>query len=116
MCGSTKERILPKFDTENVVTEKLSNFYVEKINKIRENIEGNIPTTAYPSNIKHTEYSSTKMNNFEELDAEELAAILSSIKEKNQQAGSSSNYFCCSCSTSIDPFSVAFYKFVYKNG
>ena len=38
LCGNQKNTVLPSIDTENVTAEKLSVFYVEKVENIRKNI------------------------------------------------------------------------------
>ena len=103
MCGSTKEKILPKFDTENEAAEKLSDFYIEKISKIREKISKDI------SNIPQAEISTKEdlpihMNNFEEIDKEELMIVLSSTKKKTSKLDPAPTEFVAIFLESLVPF------------
>jgi hypothetical protein len=60
LCGTVKEKILPTFNTETIIAEQLSNFYIDKIKKIRNDIDmnsdchrTNTPKTYLKTNRKH---------------------------------------------------------------
>ena len=84
LCGTTKERTLPKFDSEKVVAEQFSEFYIEKILKIRKDIEEN-KTNSTIWTDKPEEACRIHMTNFVELKPEELNLILNSMKKKTSK-------------------------------
>ena len=103
LCGTVKEKILPKFSTETAVAEQLSNFYIDKIKNIRNYIDMN-------SDCKRTNTSQTITKNtarafeFAEITMKDLEDITKSVKKKTCQLDPAPTTFVMQFFTKISPF------------
>ena len=79
LSGSAKKNILPTFAEKHIVAEKLSNFYIEKVMKIRSKIESEIQVQTFSGNITS---AITTFDNFTEITLEDLQSVTKLLNNK----------------------------------
>ena len=81
LSGTTKQNILPTFGTDLEVAEEFSEYFTNKINKIR-NLITKENHTKY--NMEHG-YAKTQFENFNIINEEDMKAVISSLNNKSSQ-------------------------------
>ena len=81
ISGTTKERILPTFDSNVVVAEKLSAFFVNKVINIRNQIQ----LTQHPCSESIQESRLVLLDKFNQTNITELSKIIASMKKKTSK-------------------------------
>ena len=83
LSGSTKEKKVPTYDSEQIVAEDLSKFYVEKITRIRNNLEQHINSTnLHQDNSIYITQDKNCFKNFSRITMIELEKCFLSMKKK----------------------------------
>ena len=85
ITGSEKTRITPQFDKDEVVTEKLADYYINKIDCIRQNIEAGSERKAQNPSTKFLSTNSFQINNSScsTSDRNQSMSICNSIEHSN---------------------------------
>ena len=78
LTGRKKEKVFPKHKSEAEVSEEMANFYVEKIDKIRNQIK-----TQNKEVLSQNRMDITPLTDFELIDTDQLKAILQSLNKKS---------------------------------
>ena len=86
LTGKTKEKVLPTSDPEEVTAENLSEFYLEKVEKIRKSITLDTSNSKNSSprsrSTTHKNQHCNRFESFEEIDSNNLKKTISSLKKK----------------------------------
>ena len=83
LAGNVKTKITPHFDCDAVVTEKMSNFYVQKIEHLRTNIKNTNGQTNHTLLQSINKKCNTEQFSFEVVNADQLIKIIKSVKKKS---------------------------------
>ena len=84
LSGTTKQQILPNFDSNEVIAEELSNFYINKIANIRTDIERSQQNRSSEM-FMPTISTSIRFDAFTEVSLQEMKTIIQSMKKKSSQ-------------------------------
>ena len=87
LTGHKKDIILPNGDSESITAEKMSDFYVEKVSKIRKIIQdsGTPIKTTNNNSIDSTGHKNTSLLKFKHMTMNELKTLVSSLKKKSSK-------------------------------
>ena len=113
LTGNVKEKIFPSCESANVVSEKMSSFYVDRIDNIRKEIMITTSSTS-STNTKRIIFQSQNKQNldfttfkkFNEIDIIKLKPLLLSMKNKHCQLDQLPTTLVKQCFTSLAPIIV----------
>ena len=77
LTGNIKERTQPSFDSEEVISEKMSEYYIQKVSKIRSDIQAD-----FKPHQQHTYTVDYCFNQFSAISIKDLELVFSSMKRK----------------------------------
>ena len=84
LTGKKTDKVFPDKENEHQTAEKMSDFFVEKVNNIRRNIlEGNNSSNIINTKFEQTKSVTTSFNDFQKITLKTLKEIISSVKKKS---------------------------------
>lgn len=85
LTGHKKECVIPTHNTKNVIADSMANFYVEKVEKIRNKIilDNQNNTLLESLNTQNNENTSYSLDCFKEVDVCSIKRIVSGMKKKS---------------------------------
>ena len=101
ISGTVKKQVIPTFAEKEIVAEKLSEFYIEKIDKIRDTITlENLPKNF---NESESQQSVNMIFNFSKISLEDLKSVIKEISNKTSVLDPVPTELICKFSELLDP-------------